>query len=433
MRILATAGAGYLGRVGAALVVLVTIPLARRALEPDLFGVWMMLGSLLAFFAFADLGVGNGVLSRLGSPYVARDESQRRRVIHAGYVCTSLAGAALLAAWGCWIAWSPSPTAVVGTLRAEHRGEVLTALHLFVALTALNIPASMVQKIQLASQRGHWVGLTQLAAALATLMAVAAVLSVGGGLVALVMASLGVQVAANLGSALLWRARSAPRTPARPVRLEWPVVAALLQTGGFFFTLQLAVAFAFQSDAIVITQRLGQSAYGDFAIVQRLFLAVSSVLLAGLAGLWPAISDALVSGDTAWIRRTLVRSYGFVALTIGAASVALALLAPRIVVAWAGLEIAPAAALLVVLAAWTTVDALGNVSGAFLNAAGLLRAQLLFAVLMASAAFGLKWLLVDAVGAWGAVAATLVAYVCISIPAQAVLITRRLRDARAQG
>jgi O-antigen/teichoic acid export membrane protein len=61
--LLVIAGASYLARLGSALTLLLTIPLACRILDSETFGIWMMLSSLLAFFAFADLGVGNGTIA----------------------------------------------------------------------------------------------------------------------------------------------------------------------------------------------------------------------------------------------------------------------------------------------------------------------------------------------------------------------------------
>lgn len=435
LRVLTVAAASYLGRLGSALAVLVTIPFARASLAPDLFGVWMMLSGLLAFLAFADLGVGNGVLNRMTAAHAAGDVAAQRRVMRAGYACTGAVGALVFAGWLCWVALAPEPTALAGAVSAQHRGEVLSALNIFFLLLAINIPVSLVQKMQFGLQCGHWVGNAQFLCAIGTVIAVPAVLALGGGLPALVIASLGMQVAVNLVSAWLWRRRNrTARQGDTPVRTlfvpswpEWPVVASLLRTGSLFLMLQLAAAFAFQSDAIVIVHRLGQAEYGDFAVVQRVFLAVSSILLAGLTGLWPAIGAALASGDKAWIRRTLLRSYVFVLLAMGAACLALALTMPQIVALWVGMTTPPPAALLAVLAVWTLMEALGNVSGAFLNAAGVLRAQVILAVVMATAAFIGKWYLVGRLGAWGATLATVIAYAAISVPLQLHLLRRHLR------
>lgn len=431
-RVLTIAATSYVGRLGSALAVLVTIPIAKSILPPDLFGVWMMLSGLAGFFAFADLGVGNGVLNRLTAAHAVGDQVEQRRVMRAGFACTGAMGVLVLAVWLGWVALSPFPTVAVGDIAVDHRSEVLLALHIFVVLLAVNIPASLIQKQQLGMQCGHWVGYAQLGAAAGTLVGVPAALALGGGLPALVVGSLGMQVSANLVSAWLWhRQRSKTSTSALPKPLrqapEWRAIASLLRTGSLFLVLQLAAAFAFQSDAIVIVHELGQAAYGDFAVVQRVFLAASSILLAGLAGLWPAIGEAMASGDLAWVRRTLLRSYAFVFAVTGTTCLVLAVSMPHIVLLWLGMHTPPPTALLAVLAAWTIMEAMGNVSGVLLNAAGLLRAQILLAVVMSTAAFLGKWYLVGKLGAWGAVLATLIAYSVVSVPMQFNLVRRHLR------
>ena len=431
LRLLTIAATSYLGRLASAAAVFVTIPMARAALPADLFGVWMMLSGLIAFFAFADLGVGNGVLNRMTSAHARGDRLEQRRVMRAGYACTLSVGALTLLVWMGWTMLARVPTIVVGDVDLSHQRDVLLALDVFVVLLAINIPASLGQKMQLGTQCGHWVGYTQFAAAIGTLVAVPAVLAVHGGLPALLLASLGVQVTANLTSAALWHRRFARADATRCARAlgrlpQWPDVASLLRTGSLFLVLQLAGAFAFQSDAIVIVHQMSQAAYGDFAVVQRVFMAASSLLLAGLAGLWPAIGEALASSDSAWVRRTLLRSYLFVFALIGTCCLTLALLMTPILQAWVHARTPPATMLLVVLAIWTVMDAMANVSGAFLNAAGVLRAQIVFAALMALTAFAGKWVLVAELGAWGAVLATIVAYAVISVPAQVFLIRAQL-------
>jgi len=84
----------------------------------------------------------------------------------------------------------------------------------------------------------------------------------------------------------------------------------------------------------------------------------------------------------------------------------------------------PPLALTAVLALWTVIDAGGNIAGAFLNGAGVIRAQLLIAVTMALCSFCGKWWLVGKLGAWGSVLATILAYCLISVPGLILLLRR---------
>lgn len=429
-RVVLTAGAAYAGRFGMAISLLVTIPIARHSLGPDLFGAWMLLSTMLSFFAFADFGVGNVVLNRVTAARAAGDAAQTGRVIAGGYVCTTLVGLAVVIAWFTWCAVADDPTVVAGRVSPGDQPQVMAALHVFVVLLALNLPASLIQKVQLGSQQGHWIGGAQLVASLTTLVAVPTVLHLGGGLPALVLSSLGVLVFVNMASTVLWLLRDRATGAPRWNQVDRFMVGNLFKAGTLFLAIQLASAFAFQSDAIVITQLLGQSPYGDYAAVQRLFVFASMLISAALVGLWPAFGDALARGEVAWVRRALKHALGMALLVIGGLCLFLALSMGWITKAWLGTPHAPTLLLTSLFSLWAMIEALGMVVGSLLNGAGILRAQAILALAMAAASFAGKWFLVPRIGVEGAVLATIIAYCCISVPAQLILLRNLFRDAQ---
>ena len=428
LRVLGVGAATYLGRLGGALALLINVPLARTALDAERFGVWMMLSALMAFFAFADLGIGYAVQNRITAT-LAADPAQRRerlaREIVAGYACTSVLGFSLLLVWVVWWAVAADPTTLAGTVSPAQRGDVTAGLAAFAVWFALNLPAAFIQKIQLGAQDGWWVGVAQFVASIATLAALPAVLHWGGGLAALMTATLGVQVVVNVGSALWWL-RGQHALPSLHLALaDRTVVVALVRSGALFFALQLAAALAFQSDAIVISQTLGPAAYGEFAVVQRPFLLIGAGLSAVIAGLWPAFADAFSRGDLQWARQALFKAWWVVGAVTLLSVLALVLNMETVAVRWLHAAAVPSLALSGSLAAWTLVEALGGVSGACMNGANVLRLQLLFALVMASLAFAGKWWAVAVWGLPGPVLATLLAYLLVAVPGQ-LFIFRRL-------
>ena len=416
-RMLLVAGASYLGRFGQGAAVLITLPIARQSLSPDLFGVWMMLSSLLAFMSFADLGVGNGVLNQITKAQANNDLQLLRRTLVSGYTITGAAGVTLFLAWLCWYKFSSEPTALAGPIKFEDRAEVLRALFVFAIIIAVNIPASLVSRVQLGAQQGYLNGLNQLTSALLTSILVPLCLHLGGSVAELVMATIGVQVFVNTLNTVVWLNHQGMFRNCDWVRsLDIATMGLLLRTGSMFFILQLAAVFSFQSDAIVITQTLGQSAYGDFAVVQKLFLFASIFLSSAMLGLWPAFGDAIASQNMDWARKALVRS----AIAAACASIvvvgALVIAMPWLMEHWMSNSVTPVFGLVTVLAVWTIIETVANVFAAFLNGTNILRPQLLLAICMALVAFGLKWVLTPLLGATGAVLSTILAYCMISIP-----------------
>lgn len=416
-RMLLVAGASYLGRFGQGAAVLITLPIARQSLSPDLFGVWMMLSSLLAFMSFADLGVGNGVLNQITKAQATNDPQLMRRTLVSGYAITSTAGVTLFLAWLCWYKFSPEPTALAGPIKFEDRAEVLRALYAFALILAVNIPASLVSKVQLGAQQGYLNGLNQLASALLTIILVPLCLNLGGNVGELVMASIGVQALVNTLNTVVWlNQQGVFRNCDWTHSIDLSTVRLLLRTGSMFFILQLAAVFSFQSDVIVITQTLGQSAYGDFAVVQKLFLFASMFLSSAMLGLWPAFGDAIASQNIDWARKALVRSATVAAFASVVVVSMLAVAMPWLMDRWMSNSVMPALGLVAVFAVWTIIETVANVFAAFLNGANILRSQLWLAICMAMTAFGLKWVLTPTLGAKGAVLSTILAYCMISIP-----------------
>lgn len=424
-RVIAVACASYLGRFGQGITVLVNLPLARESLNSELFGVWMMLSALLGFMAFADLGIGNGVLNQATKAKATGDRQLLKRTLAAGYAITGTVGCLLFLAWIVWTKVSVEPTALAGSISADNRPEVLKALSFFAIILAVNIPASLILRVQLGAQQGYLNGLNQLAYALLTMTLVPLTLHFGGSVSELVLATLGVQALVNTLNSVIWLQRHGMFGGNDWMRsLDAQTAKSLLQTGSMFFLLQLAAAFAFQADAIVITQTLGQSAYGDFAVIQKLFLFISMLLSAAMLGLWPAFGDAIASDQKAWAKNALKRGMLTAAVVTTLSVSALAAGMPWILQYWMKSSVQPVWGLILLLAVWTVIDGVANVAAAFMNGANMLRPQLLMAVGMASTAFAAKWLLTPILGATGAVLATILAYCLISVPGQIYVLKR---------
>lgn len=424
-----TAGATYLGRFAQTITLFVILPIAKNQLSPELFGVWMLLTGLLSFSAFADFGVGNGVLNGTTKAIANGDKGELRKVIVSGYIVTAAAAVLILIFWLIWQILDGKPSRFVGEISDQNFREVTSALTMFVIILAVNIPASLVLRIQLGAQQGYFNGLNQLVASVFTIVAVIICFRSGGGLPGLIFATIGVQCVTNIVNSFAWNILNAVFSSNRNFKLvDAKKIRSLVKTGFFFFFLQLSVAFAFQSDSIVISQILGAEAYGSFAIVQRLFIIVSLIISTAMVGFWPAFGDAIAGGNLAWVKTALRNGLilSFSLALVGTVFISLAL--PFITKLWLGHEVPASKVLLLFLSIWVVIESMANVVGALLNSASILRAQLFLAVSMATLAFGGKWLLVPILGPAGSVLATIVAYCLVSVPGQIYILSKTFKE-----
>src|SRR6202042_1779317 len=88
-RAVLTGSAATLARVVQIGTSLITVPLTLRYLGNERFGLWMTISSVLAMAAFADFGVGNGVLNTVAQAFGEDDSLGVRRAVSSGFAVLS--------------------------------------------------------------------------------------------------------------------------------------------------------------------------------------------------------------------------------------------------------------------------------------------------------------------------------------------------------
>ncbi len=348
-RVWLTAGASLAGRAAGILVTLVTIPLTLRHLGPERYGLWIAIVSTSSLLAFADLGLGYGLLNRSAAAFgTDRPESVRHFVSNAFLMlgAVALAGIALIAGaagflpWGAWFPGTdPAVTAECG------RAVLVLAVAFMVGL-----PFTIWQRTLGAAQRGYWNPLGDLLGAVLSLGLLLAVIARGGGLVALAGAAAAGPLAAALGgwlSVFVWA-----RSDLRPRPSDWNASTArsLMGEGACFFVLQLSALVLVSGSSLILLHRVGAQELAEYSIVAKLFQLGPQLATLLFAPLWPAYGEALARGDVRWAHATLRRSVFLSAgLGIGVA-VLLSVFASLIIRLWTGLAFEPSPAQLAGLA-----------------------------------------------------------------------------------
>lgn len=420
---LASAAARGIGVVTA----LVTVPLTVHYLGDERYGLWMAASSVIAVLGFADLGMGNGLLSVIADAHGRDDRQSAQEYVSSGFALLSGIGLAIMIAFltaYSWVDWAELFNVKDPTARAE-AGPCVIA---FIGCFALSLPSSVVNRVQLGYQEGFIANLWTGVANIASLGAVLAAVHVHASLPTLVLALVGTPAVVLVvnGVFLLrkrpWLTPSLGRTSRR-------AMSQLLRTGILFFLLQVAMALSFASDNLVIARVLGASAVTDYAIPSRLFGTIGTILPIVLAPLWPAYGESIARGDLIWIRRTLVRSVVLSAVSSGLGSLVLVSFGATIIRLWVGDAVPPPSfQLLLPLGIWSVLNAMGSAAAMLLNGLGALRFQATLAICMGVTGLALKFALARAIGTEGVIWATVIAYVVwIAIPF-AVWVPRLLRQ-----
>lgn len=419
--------ASALGARGLALILsLATVPLTLNYLGPERYGMWVTISSVTAILAITDLGVGYGLLNAVTRALARGDQAAARGQISSalallGLFAMALAGVLLLVA--PLVSWS----SLLAVTSARASAEAAPAVAVWAACFLVGMPLSVASQVRWARQEGYVVHLTAAAGSVAAVAALLAAIATEQGLPVLVVAMAGPPLLASAANGLLLFGRDAPELRPSLALSDRRAGLMLLRAGFLFFVLQIAMAVAFASDALVATQVVGPEAAAQYGVTYRLFMIPMALVSIGLTPLWPAYGEAITRGDVGWARTTLQRSLraGLV-VAVPTAGILVAFGLPIIAV-WAGPTAMPPFMLLVGFGIWVVLSTIGMCVAMLLNGAHEIRAQAVSAAVMAVANLVLSIWLTDRMGVAGVIWGTVLAYGAFTLAPMAIYVPRVLR------
>lgn len=372
----------------------VSVPFVLSALGPSLFGVWATLVSFTVLAGFLDFGFGNGTMNLIATAHGRDAPGDVVIIVREGYramvrIALYLAAAALVAlALVPWYRLLGMPETDVQTARGA------AAVVMFTIVLA--VPLNLANRVQLGLGRGDRAFRWQAAGQLLALVAVIALAKAHASLAMLTAAAVTTPLLASVANTWsLWR-DPAVTTPSSATRTERDAIAHQIRSEGvLFFVLQLAAALAYSADLPLISAFRGSTEAGTYAIVQRLFSVIPMSLSLVWAPLWPIYRHALASGHHAWVMRTLRRSMASAVVFAAVCAVVLALGFTPIIKLWVHHLLIVSGMLLGGFALWCVIEAAGTALATFLNAASVMRFQLITASVFAVICFaGKAWIIV---------------------------------------
>lgn len=371
--------------VGAASLFL-AIPFVLDALGPEQFGAWATLTSLVTFAGFLDFGLGNGTMNLVASAFGRGELDQVGAVFREGR--RTLIQIALTVGVLALIAIPFVPWHELLGLRPELAAASRSSAAVVLFTIVLAIPLNLATRVQLGVGRGdrafRWQAIGQLLA----LGAVILLARTRAPLPVLTAAAISVPLIASLGNTL-----SLLRDPTfAPAHREHrrDIAARIRKEGLLFFVLQLCAAVAFSFDLPLISSLRGSVDAGHYAIVQRIFSVIPISLALFWTPLWPGYRNALASGHHEWAARTFRRSLVMGTALAAGCGLVLAVAFDPLTTWWLGARPPIHWLLLVGFAVWCVLDAVATATATFLNAAGVMRPQVIVAIAFAGLSLPLK-------------------------------------------
>lgn len=397
------------------LLPIVTISYTLNYLGAEVYGLWITVTSFFAFFAFADLGLGNGFVTLFSQAWGREDMLECRRLTSTVFFLFLGVAAVLLLLF--ILAFPLTPWAsVLGAKSAVaiHYSPILVVVVVIPQL--IQIPFFMVQRTQLAMQEGFTSNYWQIVGGIVNVVAVITLVKLDARPSVLVATSASIPSAVTI---LNWYwffySRNRLLTPTFQ-QVDRSFARLLLTSGSGFFLLSILQTFGLMIDNLIVAHCCGLGEVPAFSIASRVAAAMGMAVGMISLPMWSANGEALARGDVHWVRTTTIRiaklSLGF-ALVSGIGLVAFG---PSVFHAWLKGSVDIPRTLLAGFALRELGFAIASPFFMVLNGAGRVSTQVIMFLVFTPLVTALKFALAGPFGGTGVIWAMGVVYLVVVVP-----------------
>lgn len=309
---------------------LLLTPIIVDSLGTEQYGIWAVIGSVLAFIGLLDIGIAPSVIR-----FSAEQRGRKSQTETSGLASTALGlygvifGVAVVITLA--LAWA---LPAVVDIPARYVEAAQLALILVMLGFAVRFPLGLFTSLLAGQQRYD---VLNFAGLLSTVLYVGIVAGVllwrGGGLVTLAVATLVVTLFRVLWP-LPWVRRELPSLRIRPSLASRAQARELLSFSGRNFLINVASKVVFSTDVIVVGIVLGSLAAGLYGIPAKLFALAFGVGMAVTTLLFPLLSELEGADDRERQRDYLLAGLRMSLAVVLLVSLPLAVLPDRFLTAW---------------------------------------------------------------------------------------------------
>ncbi len=350
------------------------IPLALNYLNPTKYGIWLTLTSVIGWFTFFDIGIGNGLRNKLAEALAKDDKELARTYISTSYAVLSIITIVIYATFIFvfpFINW----TAILNT-PPEMSIEINKLIFIVFSFFSLQFVIKLISMILKADQRSAISGGINTFASILSLIIVFVLTKTTHG--SLLWLSVGISIAniiAPLIATLWFFSKDYKHLIPSFKYVNFNSAKDLMGIGFLFFIMQFAALILFSTDSFIIDQLYGPKEVTPYNIAFKYFSLITMGFAIITTPFWTAYTDAYHKHDFAWIKR-ITKKLSFFWILLVFAVIAMIFCADFFYKIWLGGEIKIPFRLSVSMGAWVLISTWTSIFGNFLSGVGKIRLSL---------------------------------------------------------
>ena len=362
------------------LINLLIIPLTISYIDPTRYGIWMTLSSLVAWFGFFDIGLGQGLRNRFAEA-LARGEHYKAKV----YVSTTYAILSILIfsiiiiflIANRFLNWNHILNA--NTLIVQNQELSILAAVVF-TFFCISFVLKLITTVLTADQKPALAAFFDMLGRLLSLIIIFILTkTTDGSLLYLgIVYSIMPVIVLSTSSIFFFNGRYRQYRPSFK-NIDFKQAPQLLNIGIKFFVIQITAIIFYQTNTIIIAHMFKPDDVTVYTITYQYFNVIASVFSILLTPYWSAFTEAYVKKDYDWIRKSMF-SLKFIALAMLILIITALLLNKQIFNIWIGNNVKANFGLSLVISIYFGLSMFNSVNCQFFNGVGKIKIQLYIAI-----------------------------------------------------
>ena len=359
------------------LVSLLLVPLTIDYVNPELYGIWLALSSMVTWLGFFDMGFGLGLRNKLTMAVSLGNYKYGKVLISSTYAILTVIFflVCIVAYFSCSLVDWPH----VLNVSSDYSEVINDSFHVliiaFCARMVFQVVTNVCQSYQMTALAGF---LDMLGNLLSLIYIYTLTITIAPNLVYVTgvfcLMPIMVFVLANI---FLYRTHFKAVAPSvRYIRLS--VFRDITSLGAQFFLIQIVCVILYQATNIIISHYCGPEDVTVYNIAYK-YLNISLMIFSILQSpIWSAFGDAYAKKDYEWMQaiyRKIVRLLGITLIFI----VVMVLVSPVAYEVWIGNSVKVPFRITVLLSIYTIAQLICNVHTMIINGIGKLRLELVLA------------------------------------------------------
>lgn len=289
------------------IISLLLVPLTIDYLNPTKYGIWITLMSVIAWFNFFDIGLGNGLRNKFATAKAEEKDDLARTYISTTYAIVSIISVALFIIFfivNQFLDWGKILNTSTDLVELEK------LVFIVFSVFCLQFIIKLINVVFIADQRPAMSGLINTIGSLFSLITVIILMKTTQGSLLYLGASFSIiNLVVPLLAGVWFFNTSYKKYKPSLKHVDFSHLKELMSLGLRFFVMQGAALVVFMTDNIIISQISGPQDVTPYNIAYKYFGIVTMVFTIITTPLWSAYTEAYVKKDFTWIRQITKKIY----------------------------------------------------------------------------------------------------------------------------